>query len=114
MYGNFCKHNDGKNLFSAARTPAVLFTVMVVFYIGAAVMGLVGLESIANLCNLLMFVFLILLLTWFYIRYSGQHRQLAIHIDQLADILWDNVSGAPVAFFFNNFFILVLVLSAMV
>lgn len=98
MYRNFCKQNDAKNLLSAARTPAVLFTMLVVFYLAAAVMGIVGLESIANLSNLIMIVFLILLLTWFYVRYSGEQRQVGVHIDQLADTLWDNVSDSPVHF----------------
>ncbi|XP_076441989.1 atlastin-2-like isoform X2 [Babylonia areolata] len=91
MYENFCKHNESKNLFSAARTPAVLFTCMVVLYMAASVLGLIGLQSLANLANLTMFVFLLLLATWLYARYSGEQRQLASHIDQLADILWENV-----------------------
>ncbi|KAK7103242.1 atlastin-2-like isoform X3 [Littorina saxatilis] len=91
LYDNYKKHNEGKNLFSAARTPAVLFSVMVIFYVLSAALGIIGLESLANLANLGMFVFLILMVTWFYIRYSGEHRQLAMHIDQLAEVLWDNM-----------------------
>ncbi|KAL8564557.1 hypothetical protein ACOMHN_003315 [Nucella lapillus] len=91
MYENFCKHNESKNLFSAARTPAVLFTCMVVLYMAAAVLGLLGLESLASLTNLFMLIFLVLLATWLYARYSGEQRQLAMHIDQLANVLWDNV-----------------------
>ncbi|PVD26453.1 hypothetical protein C0Q70_14130 [Pomacea canaliculata] len=91
LYENYQKHNNGKNLFSAARTPAVLFTMTVAFYVMASLFGLIGVESLANLANLVMVIFLVLMLTWFYVRYSGEYRSLAAHIDQLADALWDNV-----------------------
>nr|KAG5710728.1 hypothetical protein BaRGS_035130 [Batillaria attramentaria] len=90
MYENFLKHNESKNLFSAARTPAVLFSMVVSFYVVAAVFGLIGIESLANVANLCMFIFLILMATWFYVRYSGEHRHISQHIDQLADILWEH------------------------
>ena len=92
LYDNYRKQNDAKNLFSAGRTPAVLFTMMFSFYVAASILGLIGLESLANLANLAMFIFLFLLLTWFYVRYSGEHRQIGTTIDQLADMLWENVS----------------------
>lgn len=91
MHANYRKHNESKNLFSAARTPAVLFTMVVSFYVVASIFGIVGIETLANLANLCMFIFLILMVTWFYVRYSGEYRQFSQHIDQLADILWDNV-----------------------
>lgn len=51
---NFIKHNDGKNIFYAARTPATLFAVMFAMYIISGLTGFVGLNSIAVLCNLVM------------------------------------------------------------
>lgn len=104
LYENYQKHNNGKNLFSAARTPAVLFTMTVAFYVMASLFGLIGVESLANLANLVMVIFLVLMLTWFYVRYSGEYRSLAAHIDQLADALWDNVSGPGNFFSFCWFF----------
>merc|ERR1712154_654376 len=44
----FSKHNDSKNIFSAARTPAVLFTFVATFYFLSGVVGVVGLETIGN------------------------------------------------------------------
>ncbi|CAL1529427.1 unnamed protein product [Lymnaea stagnalis] len=90
-YDNFARHNDSKNIFSAARTPAVLFTIVVVTYIISGFFGVCGLEMIANLFNLVMVVFLVLLAAWLYTRYSGEHRNLSLAIDQLADLLWENV-----------------------
>lgn len=91
-YDNFSKHNDSKNIFNAARTPAVLFTIVVITYIISGFFGIIGLETVANLVNIVMIIFIILVLTWMYTRYSGDHRGLSMAIDQLADLLWDNVS----------------------
>lgn len=91
-YENYAKHNESKNIFSAARTPAVLFTVVVACYFVSGILGMIGLETLANLVNLLMILFLVLLVTWLYTRYTGEHRNISLTIDQLADILWDNVS----------------------
>ena len=32
LYDTFIKHNESKNIFAAAKTPAVLFSVIVMFY----------------------------------------------------------------------------------
>ena len=92
QYENFVKHNESKNIFAAARTPAVLFTVMVAAYILSGIFGVIGLESFANLLNLIMGVALFLFAGWAYVRYSGDYRDLGIKIDQLADFIWENVS----------------------
>ncbi|XP_048734491.1 atlastin-2-like [Ostrea edulis] len=89
QYENFQKHNEGKNIFSSARTPAVLFTVMAFSYVMSGVFGLVGIESFANLLNLVLGLFLILLVIWMYVRYSGEHRGVGQHIDQIAEFIWD-------------------------
>lgn len=91
-FENYRKHNESKNIFSAARTPAVLFTVLVIAYIVSGVFGFIGLESLANLANLVMGLFLVLLISWMYVRYSGDYREFGQHIDKLAVIIWDNVS----------------------
>lgn len=91
LYASFVKHNESKNIFAAARTPAVLFAIMVVCYMVAGLLGVVGLESLANLLNLIMGVALVLLSVWAYVRYSGEHRELGMHIDNLAEIIWEQV-----------------------
>ncbi|KAK3094150.1 hypothetical protein FSP39_024734 [Pinctada imbricata] len=89
LYENFKKHNEGKNIFVSARTPAVLFTVMAIAYIFSGVFGLVGAESFANLLNVILVLFLVLLCTWIYVRYSGEHRGVGQTIDQIAETIWD-------------------------
>ncbi|XP_016102613.1 atlastin-2-like isoform X2 [Sinocyclocheilus grahami] len=88
-YASFLKHNDGKNIFFAARTPATLFAVMFVMYVASVVTGFVGLSPAAALCNLLMGLALLSLCVWVYVRYSGEFRELGCFIDRLAETLWE-------------------------
>ncbi|XP_059259234.1 atlastin-3 isoform X2 [Mustela nigripes] len=81
LYENFCKHNASKNVFSTFRTPTVLFTGIVILYIASGLTGFVGLEIVAQLFNCMVGLLLIALLTWGYIRYSGQYRELGGAID---------------------------------
>ncbi|XP_069772717.1 atlastin-1 isoform X1 [Narcine bancroftii] len=89
LYVNYIKHNDSKNIFHAARTPATLFVVIFIMYVIAGVTGFIGLDIIASLCNMIMGLALITLCTWAYIRYSGEYRELGAVIDQVAGALWD-------------------------
>lgn len=68
MFVNFKAHNESKNIFKAARTPAVYFALAVGFYIFSGIFGLVGMYTFANFCNLTMGVALLTLALWAYIR----------------------------------------------
>ncbi|KAM6940133.1 atlastin-2 [Xenentodon cancila] len=100
-YANFSKHNDGKNIFYAARTPAALFAVMFVMYAVSLVTGFVGINSVAMLCNLVMGVALTALCIWAYVKYSGEFREVGGVIDQVAEILWEQ--RTPRKLFFKLF-----------
>ncbi|KAM4693367.1 atlastin-2 isoform 2-T2 [Discoglossus pictus] len=90
-YANFLKHNDGKNIFYAARTPATLFAVMFAMYIISGLTGFIGLNSIATICNLVMGLALLSFCTWAYVKYSGEFRELGTLIDQIAEIIWEQL-----------------------
>ncbi|XP_041803296.1 atlastin-2 isoform X1 [Chelmon rostratus] len=90
-YGNFSKHNDGKNIFYAARTPATLFAVMFVTYVVSGVTGFIGLSTLAVLANLVMGVALLSLCAWAYVKYSGEFREVGTMIDLVAETLWEQV-----------------------
>lgn len=92
-YTNFTKHNDGKNIFYAARTPATLFAVMFVTYVVSGVTGFIGLSTFAALANLIMGVALLLLCAWAYVKYSGEFREVGTIIDLVAETLWEQVRG---------------------
>lgn len=67
-FGNFRAHNESKNIFKAARTPAVYFAIAVVMYILSGIFGLFGLYVFANSANLIMGAALLTLAMWAYIR----------------------------------------------
>ncbi|XP_048830117.1 atlastin-1 isoform X3 [Brienomyrus brachyistius] len=92
VFIQYIKHNDSKNIFHAARTPATLFVVIFVMYVIAGVTGFVGVDIIASVCNMILGLALITLCTWAYIRYSGEYRELGAVIDQVAGALWDQGS----------------------
>lgn len=87
----FKAHNESKNIFKSARTPAVFFAIAVLFYILSGIFAFIGLYSLSNLCNLVMAVAFITLGTWAYIRYSGEMREVGTYIDETANILWENL-----------------------
>uniref|UniRef100_A0A671YR01 Atlastin GTPase 2 n=1 Tax=Sparus aurata TaxID=8175 RepID=A0A671YR01_SPAAU len=93
-YTNFSKHNDGKNIFYAARTPATLFAVMFVTYLVSGVTGFIGLSTLAVLANLVMGMALLSLCAWAYVKYSGEFREIGTMIDLVAETLWEQV-GRP-------------------
>lgn len=93
LYENFCKHNGSKNVFSTFRTPAVLFTGIAVLYIASGLTGFIGLEVVAQLFNCMVGLLLIALLTWGYIRYSGQYLELGGAIDSGAAYVLEQASS---------------------
>nr|CAD7461025.1 unnamed protein product [Timema tahoe] len=70
-FEQFRSHNESKNIFKAARTPAVFFALAVIFYILSGLFGLLGIYSVANICNIAMGVALITLILWAYIRFES-------------------------------------------
>lgn len=69
IYLNYKRNNEGKNIFAAAKTPATLFTLVLILYFASAILGLIGMVTVAHLCNLIMGVVLLTLCLWTYIRY---------------------------------------------
>uniref|UniRef100_A0A667ZUM9 Atlastin GTPase 2 n=1 Tax=Myripristis murdjan TaxID=586833 RepID=A0A667ZUM9_9TELE len=92
-FANFSKHNDGKNIFYAARTPATLFAVMFVTYVVSGVTGFLGLSTFAALANMVMGLALLSLCAWAYVKYSGEFREVGTLIDLVAETLWEQVSS---------------------
>ncbi|XP_022692481.1 atlastin-like [Varroa jacobsoni] len=91
MFANFQKHNESKNIFQAARTPACLFSVVIFFYISSGIFALFGIYPLANICNLFMGLVLLALVGWIYIQYSGEMREIGHQIDIVASQLWTHV-----------------------
>ncbi|XP_011170692.1 atlastin isoform X1 [Solenopsis invicta] len=92
-FSQFKAHNESKNIFKAARTPAVFFAIAVTMYVLSGIFGLVGLYTLANICNLIMGIGLLTLVLWAYIRYSGEFREIGTQIDDLASTIWENCTN---------------------
>lgn len=112
MFEQFRAHNESKNIFKAAKTPAVFFALAVIFYILSGILGLFGIYSLANICNFIMGVALLTLITWAYIRYSGEFIDIGHHLDEIALFIWESVCISFVSFpkqkkivFSDNFFV---------
>ncbi|XP_067130951.1 atlastin-2 isoform X1 [Centruroides vittatus] len=90
-YENFVKHNESKNIFAAARTPATLFAIVLITYFQSAFFGLLGFYSMANFFNLVMGIALLTLCLWSYIRYSGEMRDIGTQIDIIANGIWQSL-----------------------
>lgn len=91
LFENFIKMNDSKNIFNAARTPAVFLIVIVISYMVSGFLLMLGLDSLASLCNILLGLALLAVVTWAYIRFSGELREIGSQLDMVAEWLWDEV-----------------------
>nr|XP_023650017.1 atlastin-3-like isoform X1 [Paramormyrops kingsleyae] len=92
MWQSFRKHNESKNVFSAFRTPAVLFVLVCFLYVLSGLLLFIGLASMASLCDLVLGLAMIAMLTWAFIRYSGKYRGLGSAIDQAAGVLLEQAT----------------------
>ncbi|XP_073343028.1 atlastin-3 [Pagrus major] len=94
MWQSFAKHNESKNLFSAFRTPAVLFVLVCFLYVLSGVLLFVGLSAFALACDCTMGVVMMSMLTWAFIRYSGRYRTVGVTIDQAAGVVLEQATVA--------------------
>ena len=90
-YEEFVSLNNSKNIFYAARTPAVLFALIVTFYLISYVVGFIGVTVISSLANYGVGISILLLIAWSYVRYSGEYRDMGSKIDSIAELIWDKV-----------------------
>ena len=91
LFDNFIKLNDSKNIFNAARTPAVFLVVTVIAYMISGFLNMVGLSSIASLFNLILGFSLIAIGIWAYVRFSGELREIGCQLDVAAEWIWDEI-----------------------
>lgn len=82
---------QSKNVFSAFRTPAVLFVLVCLLYVLSGILSFIGLETISFACDCVVGLAMIAMLTWAFIRYSGQYREVGTAIDQAAGVILEQV-----------------------
>ena len=91
QYESFVKLNDSKNIFNSARTPAVFLTMMFIAYFTSGIFTMFGAYSLANLFNIALGFFLLCVVLWAYIRFSGEFIEIGQQLDSSAEWLWDEV-----------------------
>lgn len=94
MWQSYAKHNESKNLFSAFRTPAVLFVLICLLYILSGVFVFLGMLTFALVCDCTLGVVMMAMLTWAFIRYSGRYGHVGGAIDQAAGVVLDQATVA--------------------
>lgn len=82
---------QSKNVFSAFRTPAVLFVLVCLLYVLSGILLFIGLASVSFACDCALGVSMLAMLTWAFIRYSGQYHGVGTAIDQAAGVLLEQV-----------------------
>ncbi|KAJ8338073.1 hypothetical protein SKAU_G00370390 [Synaphobranchus kaupii] len=92
MWKSFIKHNESKNIFSAFRTPAVLFVLVCFMYVLSGVLLFIGLATVSTACDIVLLLAMIAMLTWAFIRYSGKYRGLGTAIDQAAGVVLEQAT----------------------
>ncbi|KAK3564494.1 hypothetical protein QTP86_022769 [Hemibagrus guttatus] len=93
LWESFSKHNESKNVFSAFRTPAVLFVLVCFLYVLSALLLFIGLSSVSFACDCMLGLAMVAMITWAFIRYSGQYRNVGTAIDQAAGVFLEQATG---------------------
>ncbi|XP_077534031.1 atlastin-2-like [Haemaphysalis longicornis] len=89
-FHKFAMVNKTKMTAVMVRTPTTLFVTLLVFYFMSGTFALIGADSFANFCNLVMCLSSIGLLLWSYVRMSGAMPEVGTLIDNIATILWES------------------------
>ncbi len=97
-YESFVKRNESKHILNAYRTPAVLGLVMVISYLVSSILDMIGIDSLSDTAIFGLYIPLLLVGVWLYVRYSGNFREVGAMIDNITATVWERVSA-----FFTNF-----------
>lgn len=69
----------------------MLFVLVCLLYVLSGVLLFVGLSTFAMVCDCSLGLIMIAMLTWAFIRYSGQYRTVGGAIDQAAGVVLEQV-----------------------
>lgn len=86
-FANYARHNAAKNFYASFQTPATLFVIIVVLYLVKSLLGIIGLETPANVCYCGMIVVLLALMVWVYTRATGNFAEAGSAVDSAASFV---------------------------
>ncbi|XP_037531165.1 atlastin-3 [Nematolebias whitei] len=92
MWLSYGKQNEAKNLFSAFRTPAVLFVLICFLYILSGLLFFIGLSTFAVVSDCTLGLVMVAMLTWAFIRYTGRYQNVGGTIDQAAGVVLEQAT----------------------
>ncbi|XP_051900992.1 atlastin-2-like [Pristis pectinata] len=93
MLDSYVKFNRSKNVFSIVRTPAAMLLVMVAMHVLSGLVGLLGLGFLTILFNFFTGMAMLTLMTWSYIKYTGQGPMMGEVIDAISDSILSGISN---------------------
>ncbi|XP_049878161.1 atlastin-like [Pectinophora gossypiella] len=82
-------HNEGKNLFRIAGTPAVFLLMALLGYLLSVLGGAVGIQTIIAVGQAVAVASVVILGVWAYSRITGNLRDQAVQIDDYANTIRD-------------------------
>lgn len=91
LFDSYVKHNDSKNIFAFSRTATSLIAIMILSYVSSGILEWFWLGSFSFILNFVFWSCFGLLVTWIYVKYSGEYKEIGEYIDGLADLLWRKV-----------------------
>ncbi|XP_052756538.1 atlastin-like [Galleria mellonella] len=85
QYQQLQAHNEGKNIFRMAGTPAVLVALVILGYLLSVLGGAFGLQTLVAVGQMIIISSTVTLGVWAYSRISGNMRDISLQIDGVAD-----------------------------
>ncbi|GCC42150.1 hypothetical protein chiPu_0026385, partial [Chiloscyllium punctatum] len=92
MLISYLKFNQSKNLFSIVRTPSAMLLLIISIHVLSGFLGLLGFGFLSVIFNFVIGLCSLTLLTWSYVKYTGQSPLLGEIIDSLSEKILSGVS----------------------
>ncbi|KAI5634591.1 atlastin-1 [Phthorimaea operculella] len=80
-------HNEGKNLFRLAGTPAVYAVMAILGYLLSVLGSTLGIQTVVAVGQMIAIASCVILAVWSYSRVTGNLRDTAVQIDESADTI---------------------------
>ncbi|XP_048476562.1 atlastin-2-like [Rhincodon typus] len=94
MLDSYLRFNQSKNFFSLVRTPSAMLLLIISMHVISGFLSLLGLGFLSVIFNFVIGICSLTLMTWSYIKYTGQSPLLGEIIDTISDKILSGVTNA--------------------
>ncbi|XP_072106185.1 atlastin-2-like, partial [Mobula birostris] len=101
LLDSYAKFNRSKNFASLVRTPAAMLLIIVSMHLLSGFVGLLGLGFLTVLFDFFNGMALLTLMSWLYIKYTGQGPLLGEVIDAVSDSILGGVANLIISRYFS-------------